>query len=257
MLEIESLTRRYGERVALEQVSFRVNAGEIVGLVGANGAGKSTLLRTAAGLQPADAGRVRAAGHDVAAEPLAAKRALGYAAEEPSFHDELSAREYLAFVAAVRALDPGTANARAVALARPLELEPRLDEPVLGYSHGMRKKLSFLAAVLHEPKVLLCDEALEGFDAPSALAAKAELRRLAQAGSAILFSSHVTETVERLCDRVVLLHEGRVARELTRAEWGAGDDLHSPLERVFLELLGAGPAPADAVAPPGTGVGRR
>src|SRR5262249_9588331 len=88
------------------------------------------------------------------------------------------------------------------------------------------------------PQVLLCDEALEGFDAPSAFAAKDELRRLAGAGSAVLFSSHVTETVERLCDRVVLLHLGRVARALTRAEWGAGDDLHSPLERVFLDVLG-------------------
>jgi len=241
MLEILALSRRYGDRVALADVSFRVRAGEIVGLLGANGAGKSTLLRTAAGLQPPDTGHVLAAGHDVGTDPLRAKQAIGYAAEEPSFHDELSAREYLAFVSAVRSLDPDATHERAVRLARSLELEPRLDEPVLGFSHGMRKKLSFLAAVLHAPHVLLCDEALEGFDAPSALAAKSELRRLAKAGSAILFSSHVTETVERLCDRVVLLHEGRVARELARAEWGAGDDLHSPLERVFLELLGATP----------------
>jgi ABC-2 type transport system ATP-binding protein len=176
-------------------------------------------------------------GHDVWATPLAAKRALGYAAEEPAFHDELSANEYLAFVAAVRGLDPAAATTRVQSLARVLELGPRLDEPVHGFSHGMRKKLSFMAAVLHRPAVLLCDEALEGFDAPSALAAKSELRQLAAAGSAILFSSHVTETVERLCDRVVLLHDGRVARELARADWGAGDDLHSPLERVFLDVL--------------------
>ena len=104
--------------------------------------------------------------------------------------------------------------------------------------------------MLHSPAVLLCDEALEGFDAPSALAAKAELRRLARGGAAILFSSHVTETVERLCDRVVLLHDGRVARQLARAEWGAGDDLHSPLERLFLDVLGGAPvatAPGEEV----------
>lgn len=237
MLEVVSLSRRYGDRVALDGVTLSVRPGEIVGLLGANGAGKSTLLRTASGLQPPDSGRVVIAGHDVWADPLAAKRALGYAAEEPSFHDELSAREYLAFVAAVRGLEPVAAHDRALALAGAFELASRVDEPVRAYSHGMRKKLSFLAAVLHAPAVLLCDEALEGFDAPSALAAKAELRRLAAAGSAILFSSHVTETVERLCDRVVLLHMGRVAREITRAEWGAGDDLHSPLERVFLDLL--------------------
>jgi ABC-2 type transport system ATP-binding protein len=237
MLELRDLSRSYGPRAALDRVSFTVPGARIVGLLGANGAGKSTLLRTAAGLQPPDSGAVLVDGHDVWAAPLAAKRALGYAAEEPSFHDELSAHEYLAFVAAVRGLEPVAASERAQRLAHALELSPRLDEPVRGYSHGMRKKLSFLAAVLHRPSVLLCDEALEGFDAPSALAAKAELRRLAAAGSAILFSSHVTETVERLCDRVVLLHAGRVARQLARAEWGAGDDLHSPLERMFLDVL--------------------
>lgn len=237
MLQARSITRRYAERLALDGVSLNVAAGEIVGLLGANGAGKSTLLRTVAGLQPPDSGQVLVGGHDVWAEPLAAKRALGYAAEEPRFHDELSAREYLAFVAAVRGLEPIAAHDRMVELAQGLELGTRLDEPVHGYSHGMRKKLSFLAAVLHRPAVLLCDEALEGFDALSALAAKTTLRELASAGSAILFSSHVTETVERMCDRVVLLHDGRVARTLARAEWGAGDDLHSPLERLFLDVL--------------------
>jgi len=248
MLEVQGLERRYGARVALAGVSLTVQPGEIVGLLGANGAGKSTLLRTVAGLQPPDAGRASACGHDVWRSPEPAKRFLGYAAEEPSFHEELSALEYLAFVAAVRGLEPESAHARTLALAGPLELAPRLDEPVRGFSHGMRKKLSFMAAVLHEPAVLLCDEALEGFDAPSALAAKAELRRLAARGAAVLFSSHVTETVERLCDRVVMLHEGRVARSLTRAEWGAGDDLHSPLERLFLEILGP-PAPSTASRP--------
>jgi ABC-2 type transport system ATP-binding protein len=245
MLEVRSLSRSYGARAALAGVSFVVAPGEIVGLLGANGAGKSTLLRTAAGLQPPDSGQVRVAGHEVWERPLEAKRALGYAAEEPGFHEELSALEYLAFVAAVRALPPAAAHERALALAGRLDLARRLDEPVRAYSHGMRKKLSFLAAVLHEPRVLLCDEALEGFDAPSALAAKAELRRLAGGGAAILFSSHVTETVERLCGRVVLLHEGRIARVLAREEWGAGDDEHSPLERVFLDVIGQ-PVAAEA-----------
>jgi len=100
----------------------------------------------------------------------------------------------------------------------------------------MRKKTSFLAAVLHAPAVLLCDEALEGFDAPSALAAKEELRALAARGSAVLFSSHVTETVERLCDRVIVLRQGRVARQLAREEWGAPQAALSPLERLFHDL---------------------
>jgi ABC-2 type transport system ATP-binding protein len=168
---------------------------------------------------------------------MEARAALGYAAEEPAFHEELSAAEYLAFVASVRALPPEPARGRVHALAAALELEARLDDPVRGYSHGMRKKLSFLAAVLHRPKVLLCDEALEGFDAPSALAAKAELRSLAKDGAAVLFSSHVTETVERLCDRTVILRAGRVARELARDAWGVRDEAHSALERAFLETI--------------------
>ncbi len=237
MLEIDGLRRAYGERLALDGVSLTVRPGEIVGLLGANGAGKSTLLRTAAGLQPPDEGAVRVAGHDVWDEPLPARAALGYAAEEPAFHEELSAMEYLAFVAAVRGLPPDTARERALALASGLELRERLDDPVRGYSHGMRKKLSFLAAVLHRPRVLLCDEALEGFDAPSALGAKAELRELARGGAAVLFSSHVTETVERLCDRVVILRRGRVAHEMAREAWGATGESHSPLERVFLQVV--------------------
>lgn len=236
MLEVVGLVRDYGARRALDDVSLTVASGSITGLLGANGAGKSTLLRTAAGLQPPDHGSVRVAGHDVWAAPIAAKAGLGYAAEDPVFHDELSAREYLAFVASVRALPPDEADARVAELSSSLDLSNRLDEPVAGFSHGMRKKLSFVAAILHRPRVLLCDEALEGFDAPSALAAKQELRALAAGGTAVLFSSHVTETVERLCDRVVMLRNGRIAATLERAEWGAPDDRVSPLERIFLDL---------------------
>ena len=237
MLRVENLRHAYGDRVALAGVSLAVEPGEIVGLLGANGAGKSTLLRTAAGLQPPDEGRVVVAGHDVWDAPLPARAALGYAAEEPAFHEELSAAEYLAFVSAVRGLDPVAALERARSLADRFELRDRLDDPVRSYSHGMRKKLSFLAAVLHRPRVLLCDEALEGFDAQSALAAKEELRALAREGSAILFSSHVTETVERLCDRAVILSAGRIARTLGRADWGATGEAHSLLERAFLEAI--------------------
>jgi ABC-2 type transport system ATP-binding protein len=243
MIEVRGLRRAYGERLALDGVSLDVRAGEIVGLLGPNGAGKSTLLRTAAGLQPPDAGSVLIGGHDVWGAPLAARARLGYAAEEPAFHEELSAAEHLAFVAAVRGLEPGAARERAAELARRLDLAERLDDPVRGYSHGMRKKTSFLAAVLHRPAALLCDEALEGFDAPSALAAKAELRALARDGAAILFSSHVTETVERLCDRVVLLRAGRVAREMSRADWGAPAEEHSLLERAFLATIRPGESP--------------
>ena len=140
-------------------------------------------------------------------------------------------------LAAKRADTFSEAGARAADLAARLGLAGRLDEPVRRWSHGMRKKLSFACAVLHRPPVVLCDEALESFDAAAALAAKDELRARARAGAAVLFSSHVTETMERLCDRVVLLHLGRVVGVVPRAAWGRPDDGPSPLEREFLSLL--------------------
>ena len=240
MLAVRGITRRYGAILALDAVSFEVGAGEIVGLLGANGAGKSTLMRTAAGLQPPDAGSVEVQGIDVWNQPRVAKQRLGYAAEEPSFYEELSADEYLAFIAMLRSLDPDSARQRAHQLLERLGLSGRADEPVHQFSHGMRKKLSFVAAVLHRPAVLLCDEALDGFDAAGAFEAKAELGTLAKAGAAVLFSSHVTETIERLCDRAVLLHAGRVARMLPRAAWGDPAPGPSPLEREFLAVAGGG-----------------
>jgi ABC-2 type transport system ATP-binding protein len=236
VLVIETLSCAYGERLALDRVSFEVASGEIVGLLGANGAGKSSLLRIAAGLQPPTGGTARVSGADIWRQPLEAKRALGYAAEEPSFYESLSLSEYLAFLAELRGLDSQATQLRARDLLARLGLAGREDEPVRSYSHGMRKKASLLAAVLHRPAVLLCDEALEGFDATAALAAKQELRDLAAGGTAILFSSHVTESIERLCARVLILERGRVVRTLTRSEWGTPDSGLSPLERVFLEI---------------------
>jgi ABC-2 type transport system ATP-binding protein len=239
MLTITGLTRRYGALVALDEVSLTVRAGEIVGLLGPNGAGKSTLVRTVAGLQPADAGTVVIAGAELGADPLAARARVGYAAEDPAFYDVLSAAEYLAFLAAVRGLPPAPARARAGVLLGALALADRADEPVGGWSHGMRKKLSFAAALLHEPPVLLCDEALEGFDAAAALAAKDLLRAAAAAGTAVLFASHVTETIERLCTRAVLLRQGRVAATIERSTWGSPPAGPSALEQAFLSLAGS------------------
>lgn len=236
MMRVSAVSRRYGDRIALDRVDLEVGSGEVVGLLGANGAGKSTLLRIASGLQPPDSGQVEIEGIDLWQRPIEAKVHLGYAAEEPTFYEELSSDEYLAFVAAVRGLDPTSSRARAEELVQRLGLQSRTHEPVSRFSHGMRKKLSFIAAVLHRPPALLCDEALEGFDVGAALEAKDELRRLAESGVSVLFSSHVTETIERLCDRVVILHRGRIARSLERAAWGNPGTRLSPLEIAFLEV---------------------
>jgi ABC-2 type transport system ATP-binding protein len=148
-------------------------------------------------------------------------------------------------VAAVRGIAPAAARERSERLLAALDLAGHADEPVVGLSHGMRKKLSFVAAILHRPAVLLLDEALEGFDAASALAAKLELRESATNGTTVVFASHVVETVERLCDRVVVLHLGRVVRTLARAAWGGPEPGPSPLEREFLSVTRNPPAGED------------
>jgi ABC-2 type transport system ATP-binding protein len=237
MMTVAGLGRRYGPLVALEDVSFEIRAGEILGLLGSNGAGKSTLLRAAAGLQPPDSGIVTIDGVDVWRDAIEAKRRLGYCPEEPTFYDELSAEEYLSFLASIRGLDPDAARRRAFELFERLGLTGRTTESVQRFSHGMKKKLSFIAAVLHRPAALLCDEALEGFDVTAALAAKEELRSLAESGCRVLFSSHVTETIERLCDRVVILHRGRVARVIEHSLPRSNRSELSPLEHEFLTVV--------------------
>jgi len=246
VIRLDHVTRHYGPLVALDDVSLDVTPGTITGLLGANGAGKSTLMRITAGLQAPDSGQVTVAGHELWRDPIAARRGLGYMAEEPRFHDELSGLEYLSFLAGVRALDPDESAREARRLLERLGLLGRAGEPVERWSHGMRKKLSFVAAVLHRPRALLCDEALEGFDLEASLAAREELRALASGGAAVLFASHVTPVLERLCDRVVLLHCGRIVRSLSRAEWDATGPEFSVLERAFLDVVRTHSAPEPA-----------
>ena len=157
MLVIENLTRRYGTLTALDAVSLEVRPGEIVGLLGANGAGKSTLMRAVAGLEPPDSGTARVRGLDVWRQLIESRREMGYAPEEPEFYEELSLAEYLAFLIGIRGIDAQVARARGDDLLLRLGLADRADEPVRQFSHGMRKKASFIAAVLHRPAVLLCD----------------------------------------------------------------------------------------------------
>jgi len=237
MIVLNNVSRRYGELVALDGVSLEVTPGTIVGLLGANGAGKSTLMRICAGLQTPDAGEVAISGHDLWREPIAARQQLGYMAEEPAFYDELSALEYLSFLAGVRSLDPLEARHEARRLLGRLGLTERAGEPLERYSHGMRKKVSFIAAALHRPRALLCDEAIEGFDLEASIAAREELRSLAAGGTAVLFTSHIAAELERLCDLVVVLHRGRIVRNLTRVEWGGSSPGPSVLERAFLDVV--------------------
>jgi ABC-2 type transport system ATP-binding protein len=238
-LVIESLSRRFGAVAAVSGLSLEVGPGEIVGFLGANGAGKTTTLRCASGLIAHDTGRIAVAGADLEREPRAAKARLGLVPDRPFLYDRLSAREFLAFVAALYDLPADAAARRAEELLQRLGLAEVANRTIEGYSLGMRQKTAIAAALLHSPPLLLLDEPLNGLDPPAARLLKDLLREHARGGGGVLVSTHLLDVAERLCDRVVILRAGRVVAQGT-LESLRGDRADRSLEDVFLELGGAG-----------------
>ncbi len=234
-LRVTSLARRFGRVQAVADVSLGVAPGEIVGFLGANGAGKTTTLRCVAGLLAPDAGRITVAGADLAREPRVAKARLGLVADRPFLYDTLSAREFLAFVAALYDLPAAAAERRAEGLLERFGLAADAGRLLEGYSLGMRQKTAIAAAMLHSPPLLLLDEPLNGLDPLSARTLKELLREHAAAGGGVLVSTHLLDVAERLCDRVVILRAGRVLAEGTLEALRGGRTDRS-LEDVFLEL---------------------
>jgi len=204
----ERLSKRFGDRTALEAVTFTVAAGEVVGFLGPNGAGKTTALRILAGVFPPSAGRAVVAGIDLAVDPIAAQRRLGYAPERPALHLEMRVRAQLAFIAGLRGAAADAVDA-IIELARLGELADRRIETL---SKGMRQRVGLATALVGDPPVLLLDEPTAGLD-PSERTETRHLVRALAAGHAILVSSHELSDVEAFCDRVVILHHGRVLAE--------------------------------------------
>jgi len=243
-LLLDSLARRFGRVIAVADVSLEVRSGEIVGFLGKNGAGKTTTLRCMAGLLAPDRGRIVVAGADLAREPRAAKARLGFVPDQPFLYERLSAREFLAFIAALYDLPADAAEGRAAWLLDRLGLTADAGRLLGGVSLGMRQKTSIAAALLHSPPLLLLDEPLNGLDPPSARALKDLLREHARQGGGVLVSTHLLDVAERLCDRVVILNAGRVVAEgtldaLRGRHAGAASD--RSLEDLFLELAAEAP----------------
>jgi ABC-2 type transport system ATP-binding protein len=213
LLVLEHVAVRYSRRPVLRDVSFSVGAGEIVAYLGANGAGKTTTMKVVTGLREADYGRVLFRGRDVAEDPLDWRRRLGYVPETAEVYPFLSAREYLLFAGRLRALAEATLERRVDELLELLELGPQRHQALDSYSKGMRQKVLIATALLHDPEVLVLDEPLSGLDVSSVLLVKALLRALAARGRAILYSTHHLDVAESLCERVLILHAGRVVAD--------------------------------------------
>jgi ABC-2 type transport system ATP-binding protein len=235
LLVVESVVKRYGETLAVDGVSLRVEAGEVYALVGANGAGKSTLIRMMTGLSEPDSGDVTVCGEEMRKRPLLAKRRVGYLPEELYFYQRLTGREYLRLVAGLKGAD----EARASAEAEFFELKAVEGKWVGGYSLGMRKKLGLAAAFIGGPRVLVLDEPLNGLDVEMMRKLRLRIERERDAGAAFVVSSHVMSFVERAADRAGVMSGGRVVAEGTPAELrrlaGMPDE---PFEDVFFRLAG-------------------
>lgn len=232
MLTIDHLTKTYGEKKAVDDLSLHIAPGEIYGFIGHNGAGKTTTLKACAGILLPDAGEIRIDGVPLAADPLACKRKIAYIPDNPDLYGFMTGSQFLAFVADVFGVPAARRDELTARNAALFEMTNDLGRPISGYSHGMKQKLAVIAAWLHEPKLILMDEPFVGLDPTAAHLLKEMMREICNAGGAIFFSTHVLEVAEKLCDRVAIIKQGRLIRSGTMEEV-KGD---ASLEDVFLEL---------------------
>ena len=232
MLRIEHLTKTYGEKRAVDDLTLHIAAGEIYGFIGHNGAGKTTTLRSVAGILQFDEGEITVCGHSVKAEPLACKRQLAYIPDNPDLYDYMSGIRFLNFIGDVFAVPADLRQSRIRELAARFELTDDLAQPISAYSHGMKQKLALIAAWLHEPRLIIMDEPFVGLDPKASHLIKTMMREFCDGGGAIFFSTHVLEVAEKLCDKIAIIKNGRLIRSGTMEEV-RGDD---SLEDVFLEL---------------------
>jgi len=237
-IALEGVRKQYGEATALVGLDLSVPWGQVCGLLGPNGAGKSTALRIIAGVLRADSGTITLAGHDLAAAPLDARRALGFVPDEGALYGLLTVVEHLALVSDLHEIDPAMATARGQELTALFEIDDLLGRRIDTLSKGQRQKASLVAALLPDPRILLLDEPLSGLDARAAKVLRDLLRGLADRGRAVLYSSHVLDVVERLCDRAVIIADGVLVADAPTSELLAQSQ-DATLESVFHQLTRA------------------
>ncbi|OFW31083.1 MAG: hypothetical protein A3H97_11660 [Acidobacteria bacterium RIFCSPLOWO2_02_FULL_65_29] len=217
MIRTERLSREYGAKLALSDLSLRVDPGEILGFLGPNGAGKSTTVKILTGMIRPTTGRAIVAGFDIVEQPMEAKARIGYVPETAALYDGLSAAEYLELVSCLHHLDRKTASTRSHELLELFGLAAERHQRLSELSKGMRQKVLIAAALIHRPEVLFLDEPLDGLDANAALVVKEVLKQLAAQGRTILFCSHILDVVERICTRIVIINQGRQIADGTSA----------------------------------------
>ena len=234
MLKIDNLTKIYGDKKAVDNLSLHIMQGEIYGFIGHNGAGKTTTLKSVAGILQFDEGEIHVDGKSVKAQPLECKRITAYIPDNPDLYDYMTGIKYLNFIADIFGVSAEKRSERIKKYADLFEITDDLAQPIAAYSHGMKQKLAIIAAWIHNPKLIIMDEPFVGLDPKAAHQLKEMMREVCDNGGAIFFSTHVLEVAEKLCDKVAIIKSGKLIRSGTMEEV-KGDD---SLEQVFLELEG-------------------
>jgi ABC-2 type transport system ATP-binding protein len=232
MLKIEHLSKTYGQKRAVDDLSLHIAPGEICGFIGHNGAGKTTTIKAICGIHTFDSGAITVCGHSVKTEPLACKQQIAYIPDNPDLYDFLTAIKYLNFIADVYGVGAQERTERIHAYADIFELTSDLGNLITSYSHGMKQKLALIGALMHNPRLMIFDEPFVGLDPKATRAVKDIMRERCDQGCAVFFSTHVLEVAEKLCDRVAVIKDGRLVAS------GKTDDVRgdSSLEQVFFEL---------------------
>jgi ABC-2 type transport system ATP-binding protein len=247
MIEFDHVSRTYGDKLAVADLDLTIATGELFALLGPNGAGKTTTIKMMVGLLHPSSGHVRIRGHDVVRETRQANRLLGFVPDEPYLYEKLSGREFLDFIADMHGIDRQDAKARIKREIVNFQLDPFLDDRAETYSHGMKQRLAFAAALLHDPAVLVLDEPMVGLDPRSIRLVKDLLRSNANRGMTVFMSTHSLGMVEELADRIGILDRGRMKFLGTLAELRQRlSQDHTSLEQLYLKLTSDSATPGDA-----------
>lgn len=234
MLQINYLTKTYGDKKAVDDLSLHIQPGEIYGFIGHNGAGKTTTIKSCCGILQFDSGEILIDGKSISKDPLGCKSVLAYIPDNPDLYEFMSGIQFLNFVADIFGVSATERQERIRRYADMLELTDDLAQPISAYSHGMKQKLAVISALIHTPKLIIMDEPFVGLDPKASHLLKQLMRQICDDGGAIFFSTHVLEVAEKLCDKVAIIKGGKLMRSGTMDEV-KGD---TSLEEVFLELEG-------------------
>ena len=232
MLKIEHLTKSYGDKKAVDDLSINIHPGEIYGFIGHNGAGKTTTIKACCGILQYDSGEIYIDGVSIKDKPLECKAKLAYIPDNPDLYEFMTGIQFLNFIADIFSVSAADRQSRIKKYADAFELTSDLAQPVSAYSHGMKQKLAIISALIHDPKLIIMDEPFVGLDPKASHLLKGIMREICSGGGAIFFSTHVLEVAEKLCDKVAIIKDGRLIKSGTMDEV-KGD---ASLETVFLEL---------------------